>query len=169
MWGRSPLCCMNRPPPTPLPCLMHAIFFALPRQEGGHTPAVARPRCRSVRVIAFTPSLPACQRSPGKHMDLLTTMVLKWGKRLHSNVAHGECRKERLILRLTIVWWCQILYNHSLWSLKPLRLYSSRKDDAAQYPKDSWILKDSVTHHFRPIPTFSASTEHSVPFLQHGR
>lgn len=26
------------------------------------------------------PSLPACQRSQGKHMDLLTTIQLQWGK-----------------------------------------------------------------------------------------
>lgn len=119
MWGRSPLCCMNRPPqPISPPALTDARKILCINMAGGRPCSSGRSadnnRCRSARVIPFTPLLPACQHSRGKHMDLLTATVLKQGKRLHSNAADGECGKERLILGLNVVWWCQrldILYK----------------------------------------------------------
>lgn len=168
MWGRSPLCCMNRPPQLSIhpPSLMHAIFFALAWQEGGCAPEVAAqtttqmPKYSCHCIHALIASMPAFS---GQAHGSTYNPGAKMGKRLHSDTdgAHGEIRKGRLILVLNTVRWCQML------DIQPCTvvIQAFEADDAAQYPEDLWILKDSVAHHHLPMPTFSDSSEHGVPSL----
>lgn len=127
------LCCMKRPPQLSIhpPWPMHAIFFALTRQEGGCVPAVAAqtttqmPKYSCHCIHALIASMPTLSgRAHGSAYNYGAEM----GKRLHSsiNVAHGDIRKERIVLVLNSslmfddvrVWIC----NHSRRPFKPLRL-----------------------------------------------
>lgn len=164
MWGRSPLCCINRPPQRP--CLKHTIFFALLQQQGRSTPAVAaqttaqmpKHSCHCLHaLIACTPVVSGQAHG--------STYVAKMRKRLHSDIRsdmhksnphnNSECW-----LMASDDRYKTIHCGHS----SPRGCTVNREMMEPSIPKDIWILKHSVTDHPLPMPTFSASREHCALF-----
>ncbi len=91
------LWCLKRPPQLSIhpPWPMHAIFFALTRQEGRRVPAVAAqtttemPKYSCHCIHAFMPAF------SGQAHGSTYNYGAEMGKRLHSsiNAAHGDIRR----------------------------------------------------------------------------